>query len=224
MANIINVLATGAYKAALERICAASGFACEVAYDSAAAVGRRVEAGEAADVVISAGPVMQALAEKGFLRPESLQPAGENAVCVAYPAGGAVPEVATPGALAATLRGAGKISLSDPAFGGGSSGFFMQAVEACGIGAEIRPKLVFTKGGQGAVPVAAGEAALGIAQTSEIAMLSGVAAVRLLPDDPAGLVTYLAGGSATACDDAISLLAFMRSAESVSILAECGLA
>jgi molybdate transport system substrate-binding protein len=224
MTKIINVLATGAYKAALERICAASGFACQVAYDSAAAVGRRVEAGEAADVVISAAPVMQALGAKGFLRADSLQPAGENAVCVAYPAGAAVPEVATPAALAGTLRGVAKISLSDPAFGGGSSGFFMQAVEGLGMEDEIRPKLIFTKGGQGAAPVAAGDASLGIAQTSEIAMLSGVAAVRLLPDDPAGLVTYLAGVSAAACDDAMSLLAFMRGAESVAILAECGLA
>jgi molybdate transport system substrate-binding protein len=224
MTKIINVLATGAYKAALERICAASGFACQVAYDSAAAVGRLVEAGEAADVVISAAPVMQALAEKGFLCADSLQPAGENAVCVAYPAGSAPPQVATKEALAATLRGADRISLSDPAIGGGSSGFFMQAVEVCGIADEIRPNLVFTKGGQGAAPVAEGRAALGIAQTSEIAMLSGVAAVRLLPDDPAGLVTYLAGVSAAACDDAMSLLAFMRGDVSVAILAECGLA
>jgi molybdate transport system substrate-binding protein len=226
MADII-VVSTGAYKAALDeilaRFLATSKFQTRVVYESAAAVGKRLEAGEAVDVAISSNPVMEALVGKSLIAAGSLQPAGQNAVCVAYKAGTEPPTVATLAELAGVLVNVESISLSDPALGGGSAGFFLQKVKALGMTEAVLPKLVYTKGGQGAVPVAEGRAVIGIAQTSEIAPLPGLAAAPLLPDEPAGLVTYQAGLTPGAREGAAALLAFMRGKEALEICRKAGL-
>jgi molybdate transport system substrate-binding protein len=118
---------------------------------------------------------MANLAKKNFVSGARLS-AGGNAVCLAYQAEAAPPDISTPEALRAVLLTASSISLSDPKHGGGSSKYFIDLLASLDIAAAVIPKLLLTAGGQGAVPVAEKKAEIGIAQTSEIAMLAGVAA------------------------------------------------
>jgi len=186
--NLI-VLSTGAYKAALDEILTAfkreTGCECQAVYDSATSVAARIEAGENFDIAISTAGIIAALAAKNFFSGASC-PAGGNAVCLAYPAESVPPDISAPETLRAVLLAASSISLSDPKHGGGSSKYFLDLLESMAISAAVSPKLLLTAGGQGAVPVAQKKAEFGIAQTSEIAMLPGLAAAPF----PGSAVTY----------------------------------
>jgi molybdate transport system substrate-binding protein len=186
------VLSTGAYKAALDEILVLftreTGCETEAVYDSATAVGLRIEAGEPFGIAISTAGIMAALSAKNFFSGANHQ-AGSNEVCIAFQKNSPPPAISTPEKLRATLLAAASISLSDPKHGGGSSKYFVDLLESLGLTAAISPKLVITAGGQGAVPVAAGRAAFGIAQTSEIAMLPGLSAAPF----PASRVDYELG-------------------------------
>ncbi len=48
----------------------------------------------------------------------------------------------------------------------------------------MKAKATLTKIGEGAVPVASGAAEIGVAQSSEIALLPGVDGVPIFPSDP----------------------------------------
>jgi molybdate transport system substrate-binding protein len=175
------VLSTGAYKAALDEILAVflqeTGTPFQAVYDSATNVAARIEAGARFDLAISTTGIMAVLAEKNFLA--ARWPAGGNAVCLAYRTEVAPPDISTPEALRAVLLASSSISLSDPKHGGGSSKFFVDLLASLGIAEAVSPKLLLTPGGQGVVPVAEQKAEIGIAQTSEIAMLPSLAATPL---------------------------------------------
>jgi molybdate transport system substrate-binding protein len=228
MSRPIIVMSTGAYQAALNEILrlfeGETGFATRPIYASAAAIAGRIEAGEGFDVAVSTQASMAALAETGFVAKTSRQPAGSNAVCLAYRQDAPAPEAATPDALRATLLNAASISLSDPVHGGGSSKFFMDFVKSLGIEAAITPKLIFTPGGQGAAPVGAGRAQIGIAQTSEIAMVPGLAAAPLLPGHPESSTGYEIATSPHAPAAAAALVAFLAGPAGLAIRRKCGLA
>lgn len=217
------VLSTGAYKAALDEILAVflqeTGTPCQAVYDSATAVAARIEAGERFDLAISTAGIMAALAEKNFVSGPKL-PAGGNAVCLAYRAESATPDISTPEKLRAVLLAASSISLSDPKHGGGSSKYFLDLLDSLGITAAVTPKLLLTAGGQGAVPVAEKTEEIGIAQTSEIAMLAGVAAAPF----PGSAVTYELGISARDPHPAsAALAAFFAGPHGAKIRRNCGL-
>jgi len=219
----IIVLSTGAYKAALDEILALfrqeTGSACQAIYDSATAVASRIEAGEHFDVAISTAGLMAALADQKFIAGPRL-PAGSNAVCLAYAAESAPPDIATPETQRAVLLAASSISMSDPKHGGGSSKYFLDLLESLGIAAAVLPKLVLTPGGQGAAPVAERKTQFGIAQTSEIAMLPGLAAAPF----PGNAVTYELGiSSHHPHPGSPAFAAFFASAAALAIQAKCGL-
>jgi molybdate transport system substrate-binding protein len=218
----IIVLSTGAYKPALDEILAVftleSGFASEAVYDSATGVAARIEAGERFDVAISAARIMAALAARDLFS-AARWPAGCNEVCLAYREDSAPPDMSTPETLRAVLQAASAISMSDPKHGGGSSKYFMDLLESLGIAAEVSAKLVLTAGGQGAAPVAERRTQFGVAQTSEIAMLPGLAAA---PFRGSG-VTYELGISARPHPGAAALARFFTGPAGLKIRRKCGL-
>ncbi len=220
------VLSTGAYKAALDDILAMfsreTGFDARAVYDSATAVAARIEGGEDFDAVISTASLVAGLAARGLVAGARVA-AGVNEVCLAYRAGSAPPDMTTPDRLRETLLAAASISLSDPQHGGGSSKYFMEIAASLSIVDALRAKFLFTPGGQGAVPVGAGMAELGVAQTSEIAAVAGAAAVPLLPGRPGSSVTYELGLSAAASPAAHRLAAFIGAPAAIAIRRTCGL-
>jgi len=221
------VMSTGAYQAALDEIMRRleeeTGFAARAVYASAAAIADRILAGEMFGVAITTSDSMAALAQAGFVSPASRRPAGSNAVCLAYRSGTPPPRAATQDELRDTLLSAAAISLSDPIHGGGSSKHFMGIVASLGIEAAVTPKLVLTPGGQGARPVADGAAEIGIAQTSEIAAISGLAAAQLFPESRVEYEVAIATRAA-APEAAAALIECLSGPTGAAIRARCGLA
>jgi molybdate transport system substrate-binding protein len=226
----LKVMASGAYRAALDDIIPlfekASGHKIVVHYDAAAMVARKIEAGEAFDVVITSVAALDGLAKRELALPEPQAVVGINAASLAYRRGTAKPDISTSEALKALLLAAKTISFSDPAAGGSSSNYFASVIQRLGIAEEIQRKAILTKPGEGALPVGEGRAEIGVAQTSEIAMVPGVDGVAIFPSDPKSNSTYAAGVSRTSQNAAASsaFVSFMLSPDAVAIQRSKGLA
>ena len=121
--------------------------------------------------------------------------------------------------LKATLLATKSLAVSDPALGGVSSTYFKGVVDQLGIAPQLATKTILTKPGEGAKPVAAGQADLGIVTMSEIASLPGVDAVPLFPSDPKTQAAFSAGLS-SACKEpaaAKAFVAYLRTPEAAAV-------
>lgn len=171
---------------------------------------KRVQSGEAFDVVVLAANVIDNLIAAGHLLPASRVDLVRSSVSVAVPAGAALPDISTEEAVRQAVLAAPSISYST----GPSGTHLIKLFERWGIAADVQPKLVQAPPG---VPVgslvARGEVALGFQQLSELINLQGISIVGPLPPAIQILTTFSAGiGSAsTQPENVRRLLDFMAS-------------
>jgi molybdate transport system substrate-binding protein len=230
LAATINLLAPGAYKAALDSIAPAfekaSGHHLVLKYAPSAIIAQWVEGGEQFDVAITAPAALKTFAQAGKVLADPQPVIGVNGVLLAYRSGMQKPDVSTPEALKSALLAAKRISFSDPAAGGSSSNYFISVVKQLGIEDEVKRKSVLTKPAEGAFPVLEGKADIGVAQMSEVAMAKGLESVALNPADPKSNSSYAAGISSRSQqgDAARAFIAFIVSPEGLAIRRATGLA
>ena len=173
---------------------------------------RRVQAGEAFDVVVLASDAIDKLIASGHLRPGSRVDLVRSGVAVAVRAGAALPDLSSEAAVRAAVLAAPSVSCST-----GPSGVALgQLFERWGIAAEIAGRMVQAPPG---VPVGAlvarGEVALGFQQLSELLHVEGISVAGPLPPAIQIVTTFSAGipvGTARA-DEVRALLDFMASPE-----------
>jgi molybdate transport system substrate-binding protein len=139
---------------------------------------KRVQAGEAFDVVILASDAMARLIVTGHLRADSLTPLVHSGVAVAVRAGATEPDIRSEDALRQAVLAAPSLSYST-----GPSGVALAKLfERWGIAEQIKERIVTAPPG---VPVgslvAKGEVALGFQQLSELIHLDGIRIVGPLP-------------------------------------------
>jgi molybdate transport system substrate-binding protein len=184
---------------------------------------KRVQAGEAFDVVILAADAMAKLVAAGHLRAESLTPLVQSGVAVAVPAGSPVPDISSEDAVRQAVLAAPTLSYST-----GPSGVALAKLfERWGIADQIQPRIVTAPPG---VPVgslvAKGEVALGFQQLSELIHVQGITIVGLLPS-AIQITTTFSAAMSTGCTrpaEVQALLDFMASPEAAEAKQRQGMA
>src|SRR3954463_11216593 len=107
-----------------------------VRFDGDGAIGqmaKRVEAGEAVDVLVVSRPQIQALEKQGRLVSGTAREIARMGVGVFMRKGAAKPDISTPEAFKATLLAAKSIGYNDPAAGAPVSLYLLDLFERMGI-------------------------------------------------------------------------------------------
>ncbi len=184
---------------------------CRVAIESVGGVdaARRVQAGEALDVVILASDAIDKLIASGHVLAGSRVDLVRSGVAVAVRAGAPRPDIATEDALREAVRAARSISYSTGPSGVALAGLF----ERWGMAGEIKNRIVTAPPGMpvGSL-VARGEVELGFQQLSELMHLEGITVLGPLPPAIQIITTFSAGVcTGTRHAEAVrAMLAFMN--------------
>ena len=183
-----------------------------VAIDSVGGVdaAKRVQAGEAFDVVILAADAIGKLAAAGRIVDGSVTDLVRSGVAIAVPRGAARPDIGSEEALRRAMLAAPTVGYST-----GPSGVALQQLFArWGIAEAIQSRLVQAPPGVAVGSlVARGEVALGFQQLSELMHLDGIEVVGSMPPELAIVTTFTGAvcSASTQPDAARALLDFIRS-------------
>lgn len=173
---------------------------------------RRVQAGEAFDVVILASDAIDKLIASGHVLPGSKVDLVRSGVAVAVRAGAPKPDISSEAAVREAVLAARNLSYST-----GPSGVALARLfERWGITEQIKDRIVTPPPG---IPVgslvAKGEVALGFQQLSEMLSLSGISVLGVLPPAIQIVTTFSAGvcAKSTQAEAVRAMLASMNSSD-----------
>lgn len=160
---------------------ARTGTKVDVVSDTAGGVQKRMETGEAFDLVIGTTAVLDALTKQQKVSARHSHLA-RMVAGIGARKGTPKPAIGDAAAVKATLLAARNITYVDPAMGGITGVFFLSQADKLGIGQQVRAKAVLRANGTGvAAAVAGGEAQYGVTLISEMLPNPGVT-VWPLPD------------------------------------------
>jgi molybdate transport system substrate-binding protein len=163
---------------------------------------KRIEDGEAFDVAVLSPGAIDALIAKGKIAAGTRRALAKVGVGVVVKDGAPAPDIATVDAFKRALLAAPSVAYIDPKAGGSSGIYVAQLLERLGIAPAVNAKAKLIQGGAVADHVAAGEAALGLHQISEILPVKGARLVGPLPAEIQNYTVYAAGISSAAHDRA----------------------
>jgi molybdate transport system substrate-binding protein len=183
---------------------------------------KRVQAGEAVDVVVLASAAIDKLIAEKKLLSGSRVDVVKSGIAMAVRAGRVRPNISSEEAVKSAVLAVGTLSYST-----GPSGVYLEKMfERWGILEDIRGRIVVPSPG---VPVgsmvADGTAELGFQQLSELLNVAGIDVVGLLPPAIQSITTF-SGGISAGCSDpaaARALLSFMASPVVASVKQRCGM-
>jgi molybdate transport system substrate-binding protein len=199
-AQTLKVLTAGAFKQVVVALVpsfeAGTGIKIELQNDTAGALTRRIQGGEAFDLVILAMPALGTLSSEAKVEPASVKPIARVGIGVAVKAGAPHPPLQTVEQFKDAVLKARKVAYIDPA-SGGSSGIYLDGLfQRLGIAEAVRSKAILVQGGLSAERVVSGEADLAIQQISELLPVAGASLVGPLPEDIQNYTTYGAAAAA----------------------------
>jgi molybdate transport system substrate-binding protein len=224
----LTILTAGAFKqvvmAAIPAYEHDTGQHVIVKNDTAGALVKRIDAGEAFDVLIVPSPVMKTLSQANRVVGNGT-PLASVGVGVAIRTGTPAPDIATVAAFKQTLLNARKIAYIDPASGGSSGIYVVQLLQRLGIADALKDRSVLVHGGLVADKVADGTADLAVHQISELLPVKGVTVVGPLPEEIQSYTTYTGavGSTSSEKDAAAAFLTRLTSPASQQVLAQKGM-
>ena len=178
--------------------------------DTAGALARRVQAGDAFDVVIVTRAGIDQLAQAGKVATDSAVPLSRIGIGVAVKSGAPLPDVSTLAGFRKALLDARAIAHIDPN-AGGSSGIYLVGLFAkmC-IADEVARKAVLVPGGLVAQRLVSGEVDLALQQMSELLVVPGATVVGPIPAEVQNDTVYV-GGVSSASRQPAAAKAFLAS-------------
>src|SRR6516164_3996524 len=197
--------------------------ACRLAviWSTAPMLVARIEAGEAADVLILSRADIDTLRKTGKIAPGSDVTLAGSGVAIAVKAGAPKPDISTPEALKATLLRAKSIAYSELSAGGASGVYLAKLLERMGIAEQMKAKTKYPPAGG----FLTGEAELAVQQKPELLYVAGTEIVGMLPGD-LNMVTEFAAcimaGSKQA-ETGKALIESLRSSEAAAVFSSKGL-
>jgi molybdate transport system substrate-binding protein len=205
---------------------AGSGQKVDAIFGTVGALQARLDAGEAADVLVLSAPLIALLEQSGLLLADGSQTIGSTGIVVAVREGAPKPDIATEASFKAVLVNARSIAFSDPAVGGSAGVYLAGLFERMGLADFIRKKgLPQQSGGEVARRVAEGVAEIGMTQRSEILAVKGVCVAGPLPAGLRNDTIYRAGVHAKSsnANAARAFIAMLIAPEARQLLAAAGL-
>ena len=197
----VKVLTAGAFKSvvlAVQPEFEKSGHKLVVDNDTVGALTKRIEGGEAFDVVVVSPAAIDDLTKKGKVADGSKAALARVGIGVMVKAGAPAPDISTVEAFKRALLNAKSVAYIDPASGGSSGIYLANLFDKLGIANEIKPKAKLKQGGYVADLIKSGEAELGIHQISEILPVKEVTLVGPLPAEIQNYTVYAGGLGARA--------------------------
>jgi molybdate transport system substrate-binding protein len=206
----------------------ATGHKLAISFATGGGTVKRVQGGDAADVVITLRQGIDTLVKDGKAPAGSVTALARAGIFVAVRKGAPKPDVSSPDALKRTLLAAKSISYVDPASGGASGIHFAKVLDRLGIASEMKSKTVFpdpkTPAEVGVV-VAKGEAEIGVHIIQELMPVAGIEIVGPLPGDLQHTIVFSVAIMTAAKDIAAAkaLVDFLRTPESAKVIQAKGM-
>ena len=183
---------------------------------------KRVQAGEAFDVVILASDAIDKLIASGHALATSKTDLARSGVAIAVRKGAPAPDISTEDSLRKALLAAKSISYSTGPSGTALAKLFLK----WGIAEDIKSKLIQPEPG---IPVgtlvASGQVELGFQQLSEMIHVDGIRIVGPMPSEIQIITTFSGAVCAASSvpDKALEFLEFLASAEAADAKARQGM-
>jgi molybdate transport system substrate-binding protein len=212
-----------ALRSAFER---ASGQTLDLDYNTSQELNKRLQAGEAADVVIGTRGMIDGLIAAGKIVPGSDVALASSIVGIAVRRGAPWPDISTTESFVQTLLAARAIACSDPAGGGASGVHFCKLIDRLGIANAIRPKLTLAPVGTfSAEYLVSGAVEIAVQQISELMVVAEADIVGPLPDDCQQVTAFVGGVHAQASDaeGARALLDLLRTPTAAVVIRAKGM-
>ena len=225
----VKILTAGAFKPVVSALAPSfekmTGHKLVIENDTAGALTKRIESGEAFDAVFLTPAALKDLTSKGLTAAEPQANVARVAIGVAVKDGANAPDISSTEAFKAALRAAKRIAVIDPKAGGSSGIYLADLFQKWGMTDELQPKLVLVPGGLVATRVVNGEADIAIHQISEILAVPGAKLVGPLPADIQNYTVYRGARSTKSAQPnaADAFIAAMSSAEAAAILKDKGM-
>lgn len=200
----------------------ATGHRVLVVWDGTLNIKKRIDSGEATDLVVMPAADVDALIASGGLMPGSRIDLAKSIIGVAVRAGIAKPDISTSESLKRALLAATSIVVSS----GPSGVHLLELLKKQGVLATLRPKIKQLASGQSVgEALARGEGDLGFQQVSELLHVKGITYVGPLPADVQKVTIFSGGIPRTAKDAAVAreFLTFLRNPRNVAVLKKAGL-
>ena len=191
-----------------------------VTFDAPGFIMKRIEAGEAFDVVIIPRAGLERLRQTGKVSPGSALDLASVIAGVAVRKGVPKPDISTSEAFKRTLLAAQSVARPDPVAGGSSGAHIASVLDRLGLADEVKAKSVIASrpGDPRATPgysVADGDADIALHQVHELMAVPGIEIVGPFPAELQETFVYSAGAINGARDAAAAraLIEFLRTPE-----------
>ena len=186
----------------------------------------RIEAGEAADLLLAARPALDELARRGLVEAGSIADIASTDVGVGVKQGGGKIDLSSEAALKKLLLAAGPVAYPDPAGGGASGVHFAKVLERLGVAEEVNRSAILVEAGGSAGPyVIGGQAGLAVQMISELIPTAGIEIAGALPGEFAKTIAFAAAvvkGAAHA-GEALKVIAALKTPAAGEIMRKAGL-